>query len=116
MSFEFTTKVGKGDDVQSHTGAVNIGDNLSDASSQFGDEIVYGLYRQQAIVRAQAAVRAMLRGGSSPDQVDAFLSEWRPDTKRTPSADPAGAALRNFAKLSPEEQAATLKRLKASMG
>ena len=115
MSFEFTTKTGKGEDATSHDGVVELGTSAKDAIGLFGDEVVYGLYVQQAVVRAQAVVRSMIRGGSGGKEINKYLSTWRPDTKRTPTTDPAAAALRNFGKLSHEEQLEAIKNMKASM-
>lgn len=94
-------------------GEYDFGDDLSDAAEKYGEDVVFGLYKSQAVVRAQAGIRTCLEKGIDPA---AWLAQWKPGSK-APSinADPKAAAFAAVSRMSDEEKAELLAKLQATM-
>lgn len=89
----------------------DFGDDLPSATKMFGDEVVFSLYKAQARVACQAAMRRELESPSG--DVNRVASTWKPGVKLDRVVDPAAVAKKHFANLSPEDQKAFLKELQA---
>ena len=89
----------------------NFGENVKDAISMFGEDVVFNGFKADAVVTLQSAIRRYLEKGQDP----AILSnEWKPGQK-APSiaADPKAAALAAFAKMTVEDKQALIEQIRA---
>ena len=79
----------------------DLGANLQEAISLFGEDRVFGLYKAQAVIRLQSAVRSVLDRGGSVEDAKQTGAEWRPDVVRRKAAtvkDPVVEALARAAR------------------
>lgn len=92
----------------------NFGENVQDAISMFGEEVVYNGFKADAVVTLQSAIRRYLEKGQDPAVLS---SEWKPGQK-APSiaADPKATALAAFAKMSQEDKEALIAQIRAMAG
>ena len=106
---------------------VDLGENLQDAVDKFGDDVVYNLFIDAAVIKAQARARNLMNPGKDkdkdpgmePDAVIAEMSAWTPSLSLRKAADPAVALNRlitAMSKLGPEEKAALAATLKEKAG
>jgi len=93
----------------------DFGENLQDAAQKYGEDTVFKLYRQQAVVRAQAVARTHLTAGKSIDEVQQVLNGWKPDATMSRAKSPVEKLAAKFAKLSPEEKQALLESIKQGL-
>lgn len=107
---------GKPDTTKDKKCVVNIefGDNLKDAVAKFGEEVVFTNYRQQAVIRAQAAIRGRLKSGNTNDQIIKDMTGYKPGVgaSQRSAVDPITALTAEFATAkTAEEKAAIRKRV-----
>ena len=82
---------------------------IQEALKEYGEQVVYNIFKKQAIVLAQGVARPMLAEGKSHDEIQTFMDTWRPDVKiertrvRTVASIPELMA--NFQNLDPEKRA-----------
>ena len=82
---------------------------IAEAVENYGENVVYNIFKKQAIVLAQGVARPMLADGKTHDEIQTFMSSWRPDVKiertrvRTVASIPE--LLANWDSLDPEKRA-----------
>lgn len=105
------TKKVEGEDKTS-TVHLDLGTNLEEMRSRFGDQVVYDRAVRSLKIQAQAQQRSMLEDGKSDEEIQAAFRNWNPEAKPTRAPrDPKQDILRNFAALSEEEKAAIIAQL-----
>ena len=89
----------------------SFGENVQDAISMFGEDVVFNGFKADAVVTLQAAIRRYLEKGQDPSILS---NEWKPGQK-APSiaADPKAAALAAFAKMTAEDKQALIEQIRA---
>ncbi len=112
---EITARVKVGDDLREATIFKDLGDDCPDAIDKFGDTVVFTNYRASAKITAQSAIRRYLKAGKSPEEIVKLMEAWKPGVAIERISDPVAAFKAKFASKSPEEQAAILEELKASL-
>ena len=81
----------------------DFGENLADASAQFGEEVVFTNFRQAAKIALQARMRNRMEKGGD---VNALTTLWKPGIQmERATVDPMTAAKNAFGKMSAEERA-----------
>ncbi len=91
----------------------DFGDDLDDAVSRFGEDVVFGKFRQQAVIDLQSVIRSCLTRSMDEEATQAEIDAWKPGVKRSVTRDPKAALLAAYAKLSPEEREAIKAELEA---
>lgn len=96
-------------DVVSATPAsveVEFGDDLTDATERFGEEVVFGIFRQAAVIKAQSALRAQVKAKKDAAGIDEFFTTWKPSVgpTRVPK-DLKEEGLKAYEKMTAEEKA-----------
>jgi hypothetical protein len=94
----------------------NFGADLNEAVSLFGESLVYEYFKANATVRLQAFVRTRIEAGKTADEIQEEANQWKPGEVKRSSKDPKEEIAKQFAKLSPEQQAAYLDSLRAQLG
>lgn len=92
---------------------VDLGDNLEDAVSKFGADVVLTNFQSQAKIRAQAIMRDMLVDGKTDEEISEFMQTWKPGTTRERNIDPTAAFLKKFDGMDEEAQNKFLEDLMA---
>lgn len=87
----------------------DFGDTLDEAVSKYGEEIIYDLASRAAVIKLQGVIRAELKAGKLPVEIETELRDWRPDvsrrrTRKDVVVDLAGSV----AKMTDEEKAELL--------
>jgi len=90
----------------------NLGDNVADLISQFGEEVIYSHVRRSLVIAVQAFMRTMLDGGKSPEEIQAAVKEWKPGLRRA-AKTPIERAREEIARMSPADRAALAKEIRA---
>jgi hypothetical protein len=91
----------------------DFGDNLADASSKFGDDVVFSLFEQQARIQCQARMRAELLAPTG--SVTRVAEQWKPGVQMRASVDPIAAAKNAVAGMDPEAKKAFMKKMQAEL-
>lgn len=108
---EITAKVADGEQFAVE---FDIGDTLEAATELFGDAVVYNQYKAGIVVSTQARIRTLIKADKSEEEIQANLSEWRPDV-RTKGKTKIERIQDLFAKLSPEQRRIELERMMAEI-
>ena len=87
----------------------DFGGNLAESTKMFGDDVVFSLYKAQAVVQCQAAMRRELVADNG--DVSRVATSWKPGVKLERVVDPAAVAKAHFATLSDADKKAFLKQL-----
>jgi hypothetical protein len=68
-----------GEQVQ-RTGAFtyDTGNNLDEAISKFGKDLIFGKFNAQVTIDAAGVARSMLEANKTPTEIQAFLNTWKP--------------------------------------
>lgn len=87
----------------------DFGENLQDAVTKFGENVVFEKFVAQSTVNLQSGLRTCLEQGKDPE---AYAAAWKPGVK-APSiaADPLSAAKAAFTRMTTEEKEAFLASL-----
>lgn len=94
---------------------VDLGDNLQDAITKFGEEVVLSNFQSNAKITCQGAIRRMLEDGADEPFIQARLAAWKPGTTLDRvQVNPVDALKRMLAAMDPEAAKAMLAELKAS--
>lgn len=91
----------------------DFGDTLADTLKLFGDEVVRTNAIANIRVGLQNIMRTAIKQGLGPEQIQAKVSVWKPGMAKLDFSDPKATAMAAFNSMSPEEQAAFVKDLKA---
>lgn len=90
-----------------------FGDNLNDAIELYGEDLVYNLYIQKIVIKAQDFMRNWIKAGKSPEEVNQMMSDWTPEaTGPSLAKDPTAAYLARLSRMTPDEQRAALEELR----
>ena len=68
---------------KSHTGNINLGDNLAASIQLFGEDVVHGNFLDSAAVKVQAFWRRCLEKGMSNAEIDTATLSWKLGVKAT---------------------------------
>jgi len=100
------------------TASVEDGENLQGAVEMYDEDLVFRLYKRELRRMLSNAIRSSLNSDRTPEQVEAELENWRPDTvqRRSSSADPAEAFKAKLQTLSEEERKAEIAKLMEAAG
>ena len=102
-----------------NTGQVNydFGDNLDAAIALCGEEVVHSQYKANSKVALQSIIRAKLRAGSTPEQLQTLADSWKPGmvVEKT-TVDPEAAIRTAFQGWSDEKKAEFLAGLGVDIG
>lgn len=91
----------------------DFGDSLAESVELYGEEVVYGKYKANAIIDLQSFMRTQMKKDDfDASELQGQVDEWKPGLKaKGKSTSERIAEL--FDKLSPEERAAFLEQLSA---
>jgi hypothetical protein len=110
---EITATVPKLDNLEVFA-EVNLGADLDEACALTSKEIVFSIYLAEAIIKAQAIMRALAIKGKTAEEIKATMAEWKPGSARVTGEAGLGTLLKRFGKLSPEKQKELIAKLLAS--
>ena len=92
--------------------AYDFGATLEESVEKFGSDVVFTNFKRTAVITAQAAIRRMLEGGKSEEEIISAMSSWKPGVALERTVDPVASLVGKWDSYSPEEQANILKTLK----
>lgn len=97
-------------------GQYNFGGDLSGAIEKFGEQIVYNHAKLSIGLASGGHVRDLIELGKNPQQIQAFLDEWKPGLV-TRKAKKSGREtfIEDLAGMDTETQMAELERLKQEL-
>ena len=100
------------DEVREATVQFDFGDNLGEALTKFGEDVVYKRFKQSAIVDLQALIRRHLSGDKpkSEEELQVIVDDWKPGTMRVRKSK-SEKALELLSQMSDEEKAELLAEL-----
>ena len=88
-----------------------FGDNISEAVSIFGEDVVWAHALRGLTVAVQGHARSMIKSGKAEDEIKAEMKKWKPGAPRvTKSAE--DRAREQLEALPPEVRAKLLKEMK----
>lgn len=75
-----SARAGDDEDATSCTVEYDFGDNLDEAVSRFGADVVFARFKSASVVDLQALVRRHLQGEKpkTPEEIQALANEWKP--------------------------------------
>jgi len=99
----------------------DFGDNLQDAISKFGEEVIWGRAKSALVIDLQAYGRRLLEKKADPENkeevdIPALMASWKPDTRTTVKQTAVEKATNAIAAMSDEEKAKLLASLQAQLG
>lgn len=110
---EISAKAGTDENSPSATVSFDFGDNLDEAVSLFGPEVVYSRFKAACTVDLQALIRRHLDGETpkTEAEIQALVNEWKPgvNSKKRRSAKEKAEEL--FSTLSEADKKALLESL-----
>jgi len=90
----------------------DFGDNLENACSMFGEDVVFAYAKRGLVVAAQGHARGHIRAGKSKEEIVTAMQEWKPGMPRQPKSQEE--RIRDMLNgLSPEARTQLAKELKA---
>lgn len=94
----------------------DFGDNLDEAVTLFGAEVVFSRFKAASIVDLQALIRRHLEGETPKTQaeIQALATEWKPGVASRKRKSTKEKAEELFANLSPAEKQQLLEQLLAA--
>ncbi len=92
---------------------VDLGDNLQDAITKFGEDVVFSNFLASVKITAQSAIRRYTEKGLDDAAIQAKLSAWKPGVAAERIVDPMAAIISKFNSLSKEDREATIAKLMA---
>lgn len=110
MAVEVTAKAPKIE--KEATIVVDCGENLQDAISRFGEEVVFSNYLANVKISCQSGIRRYLEAGLSQEAIQEKFDGYKPGVTLERVVDPVATLASRFAKMTPEEQAAAFDELK----
>jgi hypothetical protein len=107
-----TAKNGKEEGSPSASVTIQVPETLDEARQMYGDAAILSNAMANGIITLQAGIRRELKAGKTQAEIAAKLSGWKLGVAVERSAvDPKAAFLARFAAMTPEEQAAEIKKL-----
>ena len=95
--------------------SLDLGEDLEDAITRFGEGVVLSNFQASAKITAQAAMRRYMDAKKSPEEIVALMAEWKPGVTVKRTKDPVADFKAKFAAMTAEEQAAAIADLKDSL-
>ncbi len=90
----------------------DFGDNLEEAVEAYGENVVFDLYHDQAVIALQNYVRRLMKQGKTQEEIQQAVSAWRPGVSTRQRKSPA-EKLRQLLQGVPKEQ---VQKMLAEMG
>ena len=109
---EIKAKKKIGDEDMEVTVYADMGNDLEDAITKFGEAVVFSNFKAAAKITAQAAMRRYIEAKKSTEEIVKLMAAWKPGVAIERVSDPVAAFKAKFASMSPEEQIAALADLK----
>ena len=107
-----TAKNGKEEGAPSASVTVKVPETLAEAQQMYGEAAILSNAMANGIITLQAGIRRELKAGKKPEEIATKLASWKLGVAVERSAvDPKAAFMARFAAMTPEEQAAEIKRL-----
>lgn len=91
---------------------VDLGANIQDAISMFGEEVVYTNFLRASKIEAQAAMRRKLEAKATPEEVAEYMKNWKPGVQMERVSDPTAAITKKLQTMSQDEQDAFIEELR----
>jgi len=100
------------------TASTEDGETLQGAVEMYSEDLVFRLYKRELRRMLSNAIRSALNSDRTPEQVEAELADWRPDTiqRGGSSADPVEALKKKLSTMSEEERKAQIAELMQAAG
>lgn len=92
--------------------AYDFGATLEEAVEKFGADVVFTSFKRTAVITGQAAIRRMLEGAKTEEEIVAAMADWKPGVALTGSIDPVASLIGKWDSYTPEKQAEVLAKLK----
>ena len=93
--------------------AYDFGATLDEAVEKFGADVVFTNFKRTAVITAQAAIRRMMEGGKSEEEIATTMQSWKPGVALERTIDPVASLVGKWDSYSKEEQDEILRKLKA---
>lgn len=94
---------------------VDLGDNLTDASTKFGEEVVFSNYLANAKISVQSGIRRYIKAGLDNDAIQAKFDTYKPGVTIDRVVDPIATLAAKLMKMSPEEREVAFASLRAKL-
>jgi len=91
---------------------VDLGENVQDAISRFGEEVVFSNYIANVKIGVQSGIRRYLEAGLSQEEIQSKFENYKPGVTMDRVVDPVAAMAAKLSKMSPEERAAAFEELR----
>ena len=95
--------------------SLDLGEDLEDAITKFGEGVVFSNFQASAKITAQAAMRRYMDAKKSPEEITVLMAEWKPGVTVKRTKDPVADFKAKFAAMNAEEQKAAIAELKDSL-
>lgn len=94
----------------------DFGANLEESVALFGADVVYGAFKAAAKIGLQANLRSWLDKGKTDEEITQLTSTWKPGIRaERVGGDPITSLANKIKKMSPEDQAAFIEKLKLQL-
>ena len=92
----------------------DFGDNLKAAAKNFGEDVVFNMFRQAAVISLQGRMRSFLANPENDEKKLAeHLKDWKPGVVTRTKKSPSEKLKELFSGMSPEEISAAIKEAQA---
>ena len=105
-------KAKDGKDGREATVLVDLGENLEDATSRFGAEVVFSNYLANVKIGVQSGIRRYIKAGMVDNDIQAKFDNYKPGVTLDRVVDPIAAMAAKLVKMTPEEREAAFAALK----
>jgi len=89
----------------------DFGDNLAHAVEMFTEDIVFSIFRRQAVIALQDVIRVAKRSGKTDEEIAAMAATWKPS--KSVKGDPVDKLVKKMQ--TPDQIKATIDKLKAML-
>lgn len=90
----------------------DFGENLQDAISKFGEDVVFTKFKQAAKIDLQAVLRRGIEAGKTDDEIAKLAEQWKPGLVVRTSKDPIEVIKTKLASLSEEDKRRLIQMLR----
>jgi hypothetical protein len=94
---------------------VDLGENLEDATSRFGAEVVFSNYLSNVVIGVQAGIRRYLDKGKTVEEIQGIFNTYKPGTTLERVVDPMALIAKQMEGKSEEEMNAFFEKLRAKI-
>ena len=108
-------KAKDGKDGKEATVLVDLGENLEDATSRFGAEVVFSNYLANVKIGVQSGIRRYIKAGLDDDAIQTKFDAYKPGVTLDRVIDPIAAMAAKLVKMTPEERKEAFAALKAKI-